>query len=174
MEDGEGVDLLIDMTNEFDELNSKLNGIRFNAIFCMSVLEHVSNPFKMCQNITKLLNQNGLVIISAPFSWRIHGYPSDYWRFTPQGIKILFPNINFDNHPSNLSSSIINEIKPINDYMMRADLDINKGLKNKSYGYLTAFLIKFLRRFRILPQIFRNPYLFPPVMINMIGIKTNI
>jgi len=171
MEEGKGVDLLLDLTCDFYEINSKLGGRGFNTVICMSVLEHVNNPFKMCENISKLLNQNGLVFISVPFSWRIHGYPSDYWRFTPQGIKTLFPDFDFDTYTGNVSTNVIGEIEPINDYMMRAELNIRKGLKRKSYNYLTAFFIKFFKRFGIMPQIFRYPYLFPRVLINMIGVK---
>lgn len=171
MEEGKGVDVLLDLTCDFHEIISKLGEKRFNTVICMSVLEHVSNPFTMCANISKLLNKNGLVIISAPFSWKIHGYPSDYWRFTPQGIKSLFPDFDFDTYAGNLSTNVIGEIEPIHNYMMRAELEIHKGLKRKSYGYLTALFIKFFKRFRIMPQIFRYPYLFPPVIINMIGIK---
>ena len=32
---------------------------------------------------------------SVPFVWRIHAYPSDYWRFTKEGVKLLFPRIRF-------------------------------------------------------------------------------
>lgn len=171
MQEGKGVDIVLDLTSDFDTIITQLGKKNFNTVICFSVLEHCSNPFKMCTTISKLVNKNGLLFISVPFSWRIHGYPFDYWRFTPDGVKILFPEFDFDTYASHLSTNIIRETKPIDNHMMRVELNIRKGLKRKSYGYFTALFIKLLRGFRFMPQVFRYPYLFPPVMINMIGIK---
>ena len=96
MEDGPGVDVLLDLTEDFGQIDLRLCGQRFGTIFCLSVLEHCEQPFKMAENLTLLLEPEGQICISAPFSWKIHGYPNDYWRFTPEGIKKLFPKIKFD------------------------------------------------------------------------------
>jgi hypothetical protein len=37
----------------------------------------------------RVLKKGGSAIISAPFVWEIHNYPTDYWRFSDQGIKEL-------------------------------------------------------------------------------------
>jgi len=171
MEEGKGVDLIVDLTDDFELVNNKLAGKRFKTIICFSVLEHCKNPFKMSQNITNLLDENGILFISVPFSWRIHSYPSDYWRFTPDGIKVLFPKIDFESFDNNLSTCKTGEVGPINNYMFRAELDISKGIKLKRINYIESKIIKFCRRLKILPSIFSYPYLFPPVMVNMIGIK---
>jgi hypothetical protein len=36
------------------------------------------------------------IFVTVPFCWRIHGYPSDYWRMTPEALKVLFPSITWD------------------------------------------------------------------------------
>lgn len=69
---------------------------KFNHVDCCSVLEHVQRPWLMAENIERCLNRGGTVLIAAPFVWRVHGYPSDYWRITPNAIPILFPNIEWD------------------------------------------------------------------------------
>ena len=169
--DGKGVDIVLDLTEDFDIVNQKLNGIRFKTIICFSVLEHVKNPFKMCNNLSKLLVKNGIILINVPFSWRIHGYPFDYWRFTPDGIKALFPDLEFNHSANVMFTGKIGEFKPIEDSMFRADTNIIRGLKSKRYGILSAILIYIFKKIRILPFIFDYPYLFPPVTINMIGKK---
>lgn len=168
MESGKGVDVMVDLTENFELVNQRLNGERFKTIFCFSVLEHCVNPFKMGDNITKLLAKKGLVFISVPFSWRIHNYPSDYWRFTSDGIKALFPGLQFNDDDIYISTSDIGEMKPIDDYMFRADLSITKGWKRKD---LFGVLFGVFRKLKILPKRFNYSYLFPPVNINMIGKK---
>jgi len=171
MEDGKGVDLVLDLTEDFESIDKKLESRRFKTIICFSVLEHCSNPFKMCKNIEDLLEEDGLVFISAPFSWRIHGYPNDYWRFTPEGIKKLFPGLKFNLSEGSLSTSKPGMNGPINDFMLRVELDIEKARKRKVYNKCIIFLIRCLRKIRILDWISDNPYLFPPVTVNMIGRK---
>jgi len=171
MEDGPGVDVVLDLTNDLDIINKVLGYKKFKTIFCFSVLEHCSNPFKFCNNLQEILDQDGIIFISAPFSWRIHGYPSDYWRFTPEGIKILFSELKFDMNDANLTSTRFGSCEPVNDYMLRAELDISKARKRKVYSNFTIFIIRVLKKFKILPWISEHPYLFPPVNINMIGVK---
>jgi hypothetical protein len=172
MSSGKGVDIVVDMVDDFETINARLGGRRFNTAICMSVLEHVRNPFKMCSNISKLIELNGVVVISAPFSWRIHGYPSDYWRFTPEGLKILFPDFEFKSEQASLASGNDDEFGPVDNYMMRIDVPVRRALQRKSYGYLIAFLVAIQKLTGIGPRLLRYPYLFPPVTINMIGIKT--
>ncbi len=171
MEDGDGVDVVLDLTEDFEFVERKLEGRRFRTIICFSVLEHCSNPFKMCNNIERLLKDNGAVFISVPFSWRIHGYPNDYWRFTPEGIKVLFPNLKFDLREGSLSTGKTGVAGSIDDYMLRIDLDIKKARERKIYRNFNLFFLRVLKKLKIIDWISDNPYLFPPVTINMIGRK---
>jgi hypothetical protein len=171
MEEGDGVDICLDFTLDFLTIDKLLNGKRFKTVFCFSVLEHCANPFLMCQNIEKILAPGGFVFIGAPFSWRIHGYPSDYWRFTPNAIKLLFPTLDFEGNLNSLSGHQDGHVAPIDNQMLRVELNIKKGLKSKQYGIFKAAFIYVLRKCKILPSIFDNPYLFPPSMVNMIGKK---
>ena len=174
MEEGKGVDFVLDLTRDHESIMAALGEKaekKFNTAICFSVLEHCHNPFKMCENMAWLLNEKGTVFISVPFSWEIHAYPSDYWRFTPEGVKVLFPEFSFDGHPSDVSTNVLGDVEPITRYMMRAELSTKKGLKRKAYGRLSAFFIDRFKSLGIVPQVFRYPYLSPPVMVNMIGIK---
>jgi SAM-dependent methyltransferase len=171
LEDGEGVDVVLDMTSDFEKIKRKLGNRRFNTVFCFSVLEHCRDPSGLAKNASRLLNKGGIIFIIAPFSSRIHGYPSDYWRFTPEGIKELFAGFDFESYESNISTGNIGEFKEIDNCMYRAELSISKGLNLRRYGYFTAGLIYAFRKLRIMPFIFSHPYAFPPVMVNMIGKK---
>ena len=170
IEKGKGVDVVLDLTNDFNIVSQKLGGRKFNTVICFSVLEHCKNPFKMCDNISKLLNNNGILFISAPFSWGIHGYPSDYWRFTPDGIKVLLPELDFDTYMGSMATCKAGEAKPLHDSMFCIEWRLKKPNLRRN-GYFTGFFIYLCKKLGLLPRVLDYPYLHPPVMVNMIGVK---
>jgi hypothetical protein len=86
--DGEGVDVVHDLEQPLPGHFGK-----FNHVDCVSVLEHVKRPWLMARSIEKAMLPGGTILVCVPFSWRVHGYPSDYYRFTTEALPILFPNI---------------------------------------------------------------------------------
>jgi SAM-dependent methyltransferase len=61
----------------------------FNAVFCCSVLEHMRAPWLALPEVHRVLKPGGMVIVSVPFMFYLHGAPQDYYRFTGQGLKVL-------------------------------------------------------------------------------------
>jgi len=119
MEKGKGVDVVLDLAEDISRINEKLNAERFGTIFCLSVLEHCESPFSVAENLTALLKPNGKICISVPFALGFHGYPSDYWRFTHEGIKKLFPELYFDPELTCTATTRKNEFKPIDKKLGR-------------------------------------------------------
>jgi hypothetical protein len=171
MSDGKGVDLVVDLTEEFSLVDVGLQRRRFNTIFCFSVLEHCTQPFQMCANLERLLQSGGSIFVGAPFSWQIHGYPSDYWRFTAAGIRLLFPHIEFDDARSRMATSEDGQLRPIDESMWRAELSVSTARRRGDYGVLRGWLVRAVRRLRLFPFIFDYRYLHPPVNVLMIGRK---
>mgnify|MGYP001564463790 CR=1 FL=1 len=124
-EDGPGVDIVLDITEDFNKIDAKFNGQRFGTIFCLSVLEHCKNPFKMAENMTHLLQEKGRICISVPFSWKIHAYPSDYWRFTPEGVRCLFPKIEFEPEQAFAATSKKGEFHKIDNELGRISFSLS-------------------------------------------------
>jgi SAM-dependent methyltransferase len=88
MLDGPGVDLVHDMENPLpDEVG------KFDHIDLCSVMEHCKRPWLMARSVEKALNKNGTLLVSVPFVWRVHAYPSDYWRITVEAFDVLFPSL---------------------------------------------------------------------------------
>lgn len=83
---GAGVDRVLDLESSLPRDLGK-----FAHIECWSVLEHVRRPWLMADNLQRLLAQDGTIHVQVPFVWRVHAYPSDYWRFTAEAVKLLFP-----------------------------------------------------------------------------------
>ncbi len=68
----------------------------FDAVICKEVLEHCYNPFKVVDQIYKILKPRGIVFISAPFIYSYHHTKkassklvNDYYRFTRAGMEQL-------------------------------------------------------------------------------------
>jgi hypothetical protein len=83
MEGGPGVDVVLDLAKNFEFVDKILKQRKFNTVFCLSVLEHCSNPFMMAENITNLLKK--MVFCMYPFlflgnSMHIHLITGDLHR----------------------------------------------------------------------------------------------
>lgn len=62
---------------------------RFDVILCMEILEHTENPFKVIENLYKALKPNGILYVSTPFNFRMHGPLPDCFRISEYGLKSL-------------------------------------------------------------------------------------
>lgn len=81
------------------------SGTRFDAIFSLAVLEHIAMPWKVAMEINKLLPIGGLAFHSTPFTWPIHETPWDFWRFSHEGLRMLFsPALGFEVLAAGLTS----------------------------------------------------------------------
>ena len=56
------------------------------TLLAFEILEHLRDPRLAVSEAHRALDENGLLAISVPFTYRLHGFPSDYWRFTSSGI----------------------------------------------------------------------------------------
>ena len=63
---------------------------RFDLVVCTEVLEHTLNPFSAVSEIRRILKPDGIILVSTPFNFRIHGPLPDCWRFTEHGLRSLF------------------------------------------------------------------------------------
>lgn len=107
---GDGVDRVLDLEEPLpDDIG------RFHHIECMSVLEHSKRPWKMAANLERVLKPGGTLLVTAPFVWRVHGYPNDYWRFTKDGVRALFSHISW------VRMAYAHETLKYNDYVPQLD-----------------------------------------------------
>lgn len=170
LSEGKGVDIALDLTWEFDRIDTSLDHERFGSIFCLSVLEHCEQPFVMADNLTRLLKPGGKICISAPFAWKFHGYPSDYWRFTHEGIKKLFPRLSFGSHNG---GAVIHKSKRLSPL----DKDIGKiSFTTKAHwsqGHfirgVSAKMLRLLSGIGIFSWLAGSRYVLAPTNIFMIG-----
>lgn len=67
----------------------------WGTVICLSVLEHVENPFKVFHGLWRCLKEGGLLILSTVFSYRHHEAPRDFWRFSPECLDMLAKGAGF-------------------------------------------------------------------------------
>lgn len=62
------------------------------GIVCLSVLEHVPDPWRAVSEMHRILKPGGRALVHVPFLHPDHGTPTlpDYHRFTSDGVRRLF------------------------------------------------------------------------------------
>ena len=71
-----------------------LRGLSFadgevGTALCLDTLEHCADPAGACRELHRVLGIGGLCVVSSVMFFPVHGYPQDYWRFTPEGLRLL-------------------------------------------------------------------------------------
>jgi SAM-dependent methyltransferase len=90
---GEGVDLVADI----HDLSKAVAPGSVDAVFSVSVFEHLVYPWRAVLEINKVLKPGGYVFIATHPSWPAHELPWDFWRFPVAGLAhLLIPETGFE------------------------------------------------------------------------------
>ena len=89
MRSGKGVDLLLNLHDI--ELPDSMAG----TVLVLDTLEHVEFCRRAMSEVYRILKPGGVAIISSVMYFPIHEYPSDYWRFTPEGFRSLLNQFSY-------------------------------------------------------------------------------
>lgn len=90
MQEGHGVDMVADIHG----LPKEWAG-RFSGVLCSEVLEHVERPWVAVPKLREVIRPGGWIVVTTLTSFPIHGFPDDYWRFTPSGLRLLLQDAGF-------------------------------------------------------------------------------
>lgn len=63
----------------------------FDLVVSEFMIEHVQDPFRVGAELERVTRPGGHIYISYPLMHVYHSFPDDYYRFTHEGIKRLFP-----------------------------------------------------------------------------------
>jgi SAM-dependent methyltransferase len=78
-----------DFIDRHDDVeNLEFDDEEFSAAVCWSVLEHVPHPEKAIQELSRVLRPGGEIWVQVPFLYPYHESPHDYWRVTPDGLRM--------------------------------------------------------------------------------------
>ena len=80
----------VDVVGDAHELQHLFPPGRFDAVFSISVFEHLAFPWKVALEINHVLRPGGLCFVSTHPVWPPHELPWDFWRFPIAGLRLLF------------------------------------------------------------------------------------
>lgn len=60
----------------------------FDVVVCNAVLEHVEDPLRAISELRRVLRKGGRIWVEVPFNQPYHPSPNDYWRVTPDGMRL--------------------------------------------------------------------------------------
>lgn len=61
----------------------------FDTVLNVQVLEHTPHPDLLVKEMGRVLRPGGTLLLSAPFQFRLHEQPHDYFRYSPHGLRVL-------------------------------------------------------------------------------------
>lgn len=79
---------------EVDMLSMPYDDNSIDYVISDQVLEHTVNPFTAVDEAYRVLKPGGWLILCTCLMMHVHMYPNDYWRFTPEALKILCKDFN--------------------------------------------------------------------------------
>lgn len=68
----------------------------FDSVLSNQVLEHVDDVGRAMTEMHRVLKPGGHLCVTVPFISRLHDMPSDYWRFSPSGLRYLLEKYHFE------------------------------------------------------------------------------
>lgn len=68
----------------------------FAAVIAVSVWEHLARPWVAARAAARVLAPGGLLYVATHMCFPLHGYPSDYTRWSTAGLAALFEDAGLD------------------------------------------------------------------------------
>ncbi len=85
VEAGADVDMIADVHNLPQDWTN-----RFNALVAVAVFEHLERPWIAAKEVARVLAPGGWCYISTHQTFPLHGYPSDFFRFSKEALALIF------------------------------------------------------------------------------------
>ena len=85
------VDILINIDGQIP-----VNDESYGFVLSTQVLEHVENVNFYLSESNRILDKNGLLILTTHGYWIFHPDPNDFWRWTSQGLKKIINESGFE------------------------------------------------------------------------------
>lgn len=83
--DGADVDVVGDLHHLPQEWTSKFDCFIANAVF-----EHLDRPWIAAKEVARVLAPGGLFFVGTHQCFPVHGYPSDFFRFSDSALRMIF------------------------------------------------------------------------------------
>ncbi len=110
LKEGDGIDIFGDI---FDKrVFCQLKNVKAKSLICSNIFEHVRNRELFAERCSSLLEAEGLIFITVPYSYPYHRDPIDtLYRPTPEDIIILFPDFIMEKSSIIIDSRYFDDLK---------------------------------------------------------------
>lgn len=68
----------------------------FDMVLLAEVLEHLSEPEIVLEEIARVVKPGGQLVITVPFLYGVHADPDDYQRWTPSALQFRLKKVGFE------------------------------------------------------------------------------
>ncbi len=170
LDEGEGVDQVVDITDIGNEFIVRHEGY-FATILCMEILTNVCNPFAASENVTRMLKKTGMVFLSECIVRKISRMPVDLWRFTYEGFKVLFSDLQFEDQRAKMfytRKKKSTELSPLSKNLPEILTDAKHADESQ-----IGFLLRRIHRKFFAGGIFRLTRFLPETTICAVAKKAN-
>lgn len=79
----------VDVVGDLHALPQDWTG-KFDAFLASAVWEHLERPWIAAHEVARVLAPGGKFLIVTHQTFPLHGYPSDYFRFSREALRLLF------------------------------------------------------------------------------------
>lgn len=79
----------VDITANLHALPSEWTG-RFDCFVANAVFEHLERPWIAAKEVARVLNMGGGCYVATHQTFPLHGYPSDFFRFSTEALALIF------------------------------------------------------------------------------------
>lgn len=132
----------------------------FDTVLSFQLLEHVDDTAKVVKEMYRVLTSGGVAIVTAPFMGAQHGHPSDFHRFTPEGMRWYFQEAGFSVIEAGTQGSTLSVLAELLRFSLLNPYKTHGRIRT-SIIMRTCSLLKSLDRKGFLrsPDLYTNTYL---------------
>jgi len=132
----------------------------FDSILSFQTLEHIDDTRAVVKEMYRILKDGGVVITTVPFLHAQHGHPSDFHRFTTEGLKWYFEQEGFKIIKSGKQGSSFAVISELFRSSFLSPYKKHGRIKRAVLTRIIKFLLK-LDRWGFLedPDLYTNTYI---------------
>ena len=87
----------VDVVADLHELPADWTG-RFDALVAGAVFEHLERPWIAAKEVVRVLKPGGRCYIATHQTYPLHGFPSDFFRFSREALSLIFADAGLEIH----------------------------------------------------------------------------